>query len=240
MKSVLAAICLACSVSGAELPVDTKIEIRLKTKVSSNTSKPHDPLEAIVIQPVFLNNQCVIPVDATLRGEVVKAEPSAAADQRAVLQLDFNQLVGKRGKTITVATKVADVDNGRESVDDSGVIQGILASESLSNRMDTGLSKLSDHASGFAGILQLAKSKLLKTTDAEIVYDSGVEMTLKLTAKETIDPSAVAGMTAPIQATPADPRLQQLVNAQPFQTVAVKPPSLPTRPTSCLSARRSS
>ena len=69
MKSVLAAICLACSVSCAELPVDTKIEIRLKTKVSSNASKPHDPLEAIVIPAVFLNDQCIIPIDATLRGE---------------------------------------------------------------------------------------------------------------------------------------------------------------------------
>jgi hypothetical protein len=224
MKSVLAAICLACSVSGAELPADTKIEIRLKTKVSSNASKPHDPLDAIVIQPVLLGNQCVIPIDATLRGEVVKAEPSAAADQRALLQLDFNQLLGKRGKTIALTAKVADVDNGRESVDDSGVIQGIVASESLSNRMDTGLTKLGSRASGLADILQLAKTKFLKTTDAEIVYDSGVEMTLKLTAKETIDPAAISGMTAPVQATAADPRLQQLVNAQPFQTIAEKPP----------------
>jgi LssY C-terminus len=224
MKSLLAAICLVCSVSGAELPADTKIEIRLKTKVSSNASKPHDALEATVIQPVLLGNQCVIPIGATLRGEVVKAEPSAAADQRALLQLDFNQLITKRGKTIALAAKVADVDNGRESVDDSGVIQGIVASESLSNRMDQGLTKLSGRASGLADILQLAKTKLIKTTDSEIVYDSGVEMTLKVTAKETVGPAAVSGMTVKIQAAAAPPGLQQLVNAQPFQTIAEKPP----------------
>jgi hypothetical protein len=224
MKSVLAAVCLACSVSGAELPAGTKIEIRLKTKVSSNASKPHDPLEAIVIEPVLIGSQCIIPLGATVRGEVARSEPSAAADQRALLQLDFTQLVGKHEKPIPLAAKVTDVENGRESVDESGVIQGIVASESLSNRMDQGLEKLTDRASGLAGILQLAKTKLIKTTDAEIVYDSGVEMTIALTAKETIDPADVPGMTANIQPAAADRRLEQLVNAQPFQTIAEKPP----------------
>src|SRR5580704_5598890 len=149
MKSVLAAVCLACSVSGAELPGGTKIEIRLKTKVSSNASKPHDPLEAIVIEPVLIGSQCIIPLGATVRGEVARSEPSAAADQRALLQLDFTQLVGKHEKPIPLAAKVTDVENGRESVDESGVIQGIVASESLSNRMDQGLDKLSNRASGF-------------------------------------------------------------------------------------------
>jgi hypothetical protein len=224
MKSVLAAIALASSIWAAELPVDTKIEIRLKTKVSSNASKPHDPLEAMVIQPVLLGEQCVIPIGATLRGEVTKAEPSAAADQRASLQLDFNQLRGKNGKTIPIAAKVADIDNSRESVDKDGLIEGIVASDSLSNRMDQGLSKLSGRASGLADILQLAKTKLIKTTDAEIVYDPGVEMTLALTSREKVDPAAIDGMSVKIQAATAEPRLRELVNAQPYQTIAEKPP----------------
>jgi hypothetical protein len=224
MKSVLAAICLVYSLSGAELPVGAKISIRLKTKVASNISKPHDALEAVVIQPVQAGNQTLIPTGATLRGEVVKAQPSEAADQRATLQLDFNRLTGSRGRTIALSTKLKDVDNARESVDESGVIQGIVASESLSNRMDQGLTKLSARASGLADILQLAKTKLLKTTDSEIVYEPGVEMTIELASKASIDPASVPGLSVPLQPTNPEPRLQQMVDAQPFQSSAEKPP----------------
>jgi hypothetical protein len=224
MKSVLAAICLVCSVSAAELPVGTKISLRLKTKVASNSSKPHDALEAVVIQPVLSGSQGLIPTGATLRGEVVKAQPSEAADQRATLQLDFNRLNGSRGKTIALSTKLDEVDNARESVDESGVIQGIVASESLSSRMDQGLNKLSARASGLADILQLAKTKLIKTTDSEIVYEPGVEMTIELTAKAAIDPGSIPGLSVPPRPTDPEPRLQQMANGQPFQTIAEKPP----------------
>jgi hypothetical protein len=224
MKSALALICLACAASGADAPAGAKIEIRLKTKVSSNASKPHDALEAIVIQPVGAANRSLIPMGATLRGEVVNAQPAQAADQRATLQLDFNQLAGPAGKTIALATKRAAVDNARESVDDSGVIQGILASESLSNRMDQGINKLSERASGLADILQLAKTKLFKTTDSEIVYEPGVEMTLTLTSTPPGEAGAAPGLTVRTRPTAADPRLEAMVNAQPFQTIAEKPP----------------
>lgn len=224
MMRVLAVICMACAAFAAELPAGSKIVIRLKTGVASNTAKAHDPVEAIVVQPVVLNGQSLIPLGAVVRGEVVKAQPSEAADQRASLQLDLNRLVKSRGGSVALATKLDEVDNARENVDENGVIQGILASESLSNRMDQGLSKLSARASGLADILQLAKDKLLKTADAEIVYGAGVEMIIELTAKASIAPGSIAGLAVPLLPAPADSRLRQMVNAQAFQTIAEKPP----------------
>lgn len=224
MMRVLAVICMACAAFAAELPAGSKIVIRLKTGVASNTAKAHDPLEAIVVQPVVANGQSLVPIGAVVSGEVVKAQPSEAADQRASLQLDFNRLVKSRGGSVALATKLDEVDNARENVDENGAIQGILASESLSDRMDQGLSKLSARASGLADILQLAKDKLLKTADAEIVYGAGVEMIIELTAKASIAPGSIAGLAVPLLPAPADSRLRQMVNAQAFQTIAEKPP----------------
>ncbi len=224
MKSVLPLLCLVCCASAAELPAGAVIGIRLKTKVSSNASRANDPIEAVVIKPVMSGDRFLIPYGAVIKGQVVKVQPSEAADKRASLELNFNQLAATRGKSIKLPAKITGVENARETVDDKGVIQGILASETLSAKMDQGLSKLGDRAQGLADILQIAKAAVVKTADSEIVYPPGVEMTLALTGKVTIDPGAIPGMTINLQPIVAESRLQQLVNSQPFQTVAAKPP----------------
>jgi hypothetical protein len=223
MKHIAALALLVWSAAAAELPAGTPIEIRLKTRIASNTSKPHDPVEAVVIRPVLSDSQFIIPYGAVLRGQVERAHPAPAADQRAVLELRFNQIAGA-GENIKVSTKVTEVDNARESVDENGVIQGILASETLSARMDQGLTKLSQRASGLADILQLAKDAMVKTADSEIVYEPGVEMTIQLSSKVEIDPGSVPGEQITFQLLTSEAQLQKLVNAQPFQTVAAKPP----------------
>src|SRR5438477_9554266 len=83
MKCVAVLICIIWNASAVELPAGTPIAIRLKSKIASNASKPHDPIEAVVIQPVMAGDQFVIPYGAVLRGQVDKAQSAAAADQRA-------------------------------------------------------------------------------------------------------------------------------------------------------------
>src|SRR6202140_4357078 len=182
MKTVLPLLCLVCCASGAELPAGAVIGIRLKTKVSSNASRANDPIEAVVIKPVMSGDHFLIPYGAVIKGQVAKAQPSEASDKRASLELNFNQIVAAHGKTINLTTKMTDVENARETVDEKGAIQGILASETLSARMDQGLSKLGEHAQGLADILQIAKAVVVKSTDSEIVYGPGVEMTLALSS----------------------------------------------------------
>jgi hypothetical protein len=223
MKIVLPLLCLACCATAADLPAGTAIQIRLTSKVSSNASRANDPVEAVVIKPVMSGDRFLIPYGAVIKGQVGKAQPSEAADKRASLDLNLNQLAGARGKILKLPAKITAVDNARESVDEAGAIQGILASETLSARMDQGLSKLGERAQGLADILQIAKSAVVKTTDSEIVYAPGVEMTLTLTGKVTID-SDIPGMAINVQPVAAESRLQQLVNSQPFQTIAAKPP----------------
>src|SRR5689334_6315787 len=44
-----------------QLPAGTEIQIRLTTKVSTQTSKAKDPVEAAVIAPVMVDGQFAIP-----------------------------------------------------------------------------------------------------------------------------------------------------------------------------------
>src|SRR5260370_29167311 len=91
MKRIAVLICLVRIACAAELPAGTPIAIRLKNKIASNASKSHDPVEAVVIQPVMAGDQFVIPYGAVVRGQIDKAQSAAAADQRADLELHFDQ-----------------------------------------------------------------------------------------------------------------------------------------------------
>jgi hypothetical protein len=115
---------------------------------------------------------------------------------------------------------VTEVENAREQVDDQGTIQGILATETITGKLDAGINKLSERYSGLAGVLGTVKSAVFKAAEGDISYDSGVEMTLKLANPAEITPPAPPKLE-PVADTAA---LEMLIAAEPFQTVAENPP----------------
>jgi hypothetical protein len=204
-----------------QVPAGTEVNLRLTTKVASSTSKLKDTVEAIVIQPVMAGGQYVIPAGATVHGVVIEAKPSTGPDDRAMLDVVFNQLDLPGGKVKLVST-VSEIDNARESVNSNGQIQGIVASESISARLDAGIARVGQRFGGLAGILEKAKSAVLQEPDANIVYEPGVELTIKL--DEPLDLKAGGSGFANLQKVPAESQLKAVVAAHPFQTRAQAPP----------------
>ena len=193
------------------LPAGTQLEIRLKTKVASNSSKEKDPVEAILIQPIASGGSIVIPAGAQVRGEVKKATPIAKPGERATLELQFSSLDGTQ-----IETKLVEVDNARETVDETGRILGILASETYAARLDQGVERVSKKYSKLGGFLDTMRSVVFQEPDPEIVYDAGVEMTLALTKTAEWK----GGATAQPNLAPVSPEAEvfDLVNSQPWQT----------------------
>jgi hypothetical protein len=205
------------------VPAGAQLQVRLKTKIASNTSKPDDPVETTVIAPVIVNGALAIPAGIALRGVVTGASAATDPTVRATLALDFRELE-MGGRRIRVHTLLTAVENARESVNDKGEIQGILANETLSARMDSGIDKVTEKYSGLGGFLSAAKSAVFKEAEGDISYDSGVEIDVKLTAALTLTGAPPPGPDAALQPV-ADPRaLIDLVNRQPFQSRAQKPP----------------
>ena len=152
---------------GLTVPAATEIQIRLKTKVATATSKAKDPVEAVVIAPVMVDGQFLIPAGAVVRGTVEKAAQSTKPDERSTLLLAFSEIEAA-GAKLKLAARVAGVENAREKVDDQGQIAGILANETISGGIDAGLSKLAEHASGFADLLGTVKKAVLKEPESDI------------------------------------------------------------------------
>jgi hypothetical protein len=222
-SSALAALVFSVPAFGLQVPAGAEIQIRLKTKVSTQSSKPEDPVEAVVIVPVMADGQFAVPAGATVRGVVEKAVESSKADERSVLVLSFTEIeIG--GASLKMAAQVAGVDNAREKVDDQGQIDGIVAAETISGKLDTEINKIADKYSGLAGILETAKKAVLKPAESDITYDAGVEMDLKLTAPLELKAAMGAGPAAKVGPIPNEAALVSLVAREPFQTVAQKPP----------------
>ncbi len=217
MRSARAFLALAVCFPafGLTVPAATEIQIRLKTKVATATSKAKDPVEAVVIAPVMVDGQFLIPAGALVRGTVEKASQSTKPDERSTLVLAFSE-IEIAGAKLKLASRVAGVENAREKIDDQGQITGILASETISGRIDAGLSKLAERASGFADLLGTVKKAVLKEPESDIVYDSGVELALSLTAPLELKAASGPGPAANLTPISGERALADLVNRLAF------------------------
>ncbi len=219
MRSALVAALIVGAAHGAVLPPGTELEVRLKSRVASNASKPGDAVEAVLIRPVVVKGEIAVPAGAAVTGTVKAAAPIAKPDTRALLDLAFTKLLD-----FPIDARTASIDNAREAVDDKGQILGILGSETLVARMDAGIAKLTQRSSKFGGFLGTVKAAVLREPEPEIVYGPGVEMTLALAKPAEVKPTAVP----PADLAPAGPEEEifGLVNAQPVQTTTMdKTPS---------------
>ncbi len=217
----IAGLLLASTALLSEIPAGTPIEIRLTTKAGSKISQAKDAVEAVVIANVVDGGQVAIPAGTMVAGQVKSAKSPTQPNQRAELEIEFTELRDSAGGKTQIAAIVSAVDNARETVNDQGKIVGILSSETWSAKIDSSLSNLESRLGKLAEYLAAVKQAVIKPTDPEILCDPGVEMSLKL-SKPLAWKSAVAAAIVP-EIAPAR-ELAALVNAQPFQTIAEKPP----------------
>lgn len=222
--AVLLTSLLTAALSAAVIPADTQISIRLTDKVASESATAQTAVHAVVIAPVVVDGKIVLPAGPTLTGTVKLAKPASDKD-RAQLQLVFTEITDGKVKAPLQAL-VATLENARETVDDKGIITGIDGATAYGNRLNQGIAKLeaNDRLSALGAILQGARQTLkIQEVNANIDYDPGVELTLKLTAPLTWT-GISTGPEARLQPFPREAELPALVNRQPFRTIAAKPP----------------
>ena len=224
MSRAVLLLLVASPLFAVRIPAGTELEIRLTDKIASETMHPHDPVHAVLIAPVMVDGHVALPLMAIITGEVKQAR-GASDSARAQLELTFNR-IGVASYQISMAAQVTEVENARETVDDKGVITGIDASTSYGGRLNEGISKLenNDRFAGLAAILQTAKQGLkIEDVNPNIDYDPGAELMLKLTAPlDWQDPTA--GPESSLEPFPNETALADLVNREPFRTVAQDPP----------------
>jgi LssY C-terminus len=219
VKKVSAVVVFSLAAAGfataARIPTGTQIQIRLTTEVNTATAKVDQPFEALVIAPVVVDGSIALSAGVTLIGHVKEVTAAVNPDDQALLALAFDEIHDASGKKASVGAKLAGVDNARESLDADGRVQGIVASKTGSGRLDQGINKVSQKYPGFADLLSTVKQAVLKETDANIDYKSGVEMSIELT--KPLDWTGAASAPGVSAIEPQD-KLLRLVNSEPFRT----------------------
>jgi hypothetical protein len=183
MAAVLSALLAIAALTTRPLPEGTQLHIRLTTTVGSYASKPGSPVSAVLIAPVTMDGETVLPSGSTLSGRVkaVTRVGFGVRHETAGLDLEFNQLTPLDGDAVPVSAQVAEVDNSRERVTRDGRIQGVRSTGSICYRVSGYIRTLllwEVHAELATWAI---RSLIAQVPEPEIYYPAGVELTLALT-----------------------------------------------------------
>jgi len=169
-------------ISLRQVPVGTELHVRLATPVGSFGSRPGAPVTAVLIAPVAVNGETVLPEGSILSGMVTRAQAVGfgIAHETSALSLDFDTCTLPGGFRMPVATRLLEVDNSREHVIANGSIHGVRTTSSISYRA-TGYIRMVLAWEWHARLaLWAAKMILVQVPEPEIYYPAGVELTLGL------------------------------------------------------------
>jgi len=165
-------------------PAGTQLHVRLTAPVGTYASAVGEPVSAVLIAPVSAETgEVLLPAGSSLEGTVrhVTRVGLGLVHETAALELDFNQIRLPGGAPLPIASRVSEVDNGRERVISNGNILGERTTSSVAYRFSgyirTALCwEIHAHLAFWA-----VKSLLIRVPEPEIYYAPGVEMTLALT-----------------------------------------------------------
>jgi len=214
---LLATVCLAMNVRAAtdDVPAGTRFQIRLISGVSTRTARVGDPVSAVLVVDVPVNDR-ILPAGAVLRGTVAESTSFSWRDPQAILRLAFDALIVGGDRSIPLSAKVVAIDNSRETVDASGRILGIVPPPGPPAGAEDKILRAALLPELF--VLETAEYRAREEERPDIVYAAGVDLAL-----EIVTPIRNAPVVDRRVESPDDPALDSLAAAQPTRTMAGSP-----------------
>jgi hypothetical protein len=222
-SAVLSVLLAIVALTIRPLPRGIQLHIRLMTTVGSYASNPGSAVSAVLIAPVMVDGQTVLPAGSTLSGTVkaVTRVGLGVRHETAGLHLEFNQLTPLDGEAIPISAQVTEVDNSRERVTRDGSIQGVRSTGSICYRVSGYIRTLLQWEVHAELAVWAIRSLIAQVPEPEIYYPAGVELTLTLTEPLSLDAQFNSGERAVGELT-GDQReeLARAAAAMPYRTEA--------------------
>ena len=107
------------------LPVGTPVRIKLETPLSTSSTSKGDAFSGRITQDVKLNDKVILPVGASLQGQVIRVSEPRRIKGKPMIQLLPESVTLPNGQKCAINAAVSDTNkiNGT-SVDDEGRIKG--------------------------------------------------------------------------------------------------------------------
>src|SRR4051812_36889637 len=100
-------VALRAARAAAEIPPDTRLSVRLTNSISSKHSQPGNLVSGLLIAPVRVNGEELLPAGFIVTGTVVEPTEAHKRLNHSVLCLDFGKLIGKSDSAVPFSAKVA-------------------------------------------------------------------------------------------------------------------------------------
>ncbi|MGA3075444.1 MAG: LssY C-terminal domain-containing protein [Bryobacteraceae bacterium] len=208
-----------------QAPAGSEVHIRLTTAVGSYASRAGSPVSAVLIAPVMLDGETVLPAGSVVSGSVKRAASVGLGirHETAALDLEFNRVALLGGDPVALRARVTEVDNAREHVTRDGRIHGVRATDSGSYRVSGYVRDLLFRCELHARIAEvIVKAAVINLPEPEIYLPAGAELTLNLTDSLSLDASAEVPISRAASA-PAREDLRLLAASMPSRTYAPAP-----------------
>jgi opacity protein-like surface antigen len=203
------------------VPAGARLVLRLLQPLSSLKNKEGDPIDAVLISPVSNNGQTLLPQGSQFAGTIAKAHGVGwgVRHETAALTVDFNKAKLPNGNTVFVHTRLSEVENSREKVNDKGTIQGIRSTDTLGRSAESKIASLAAFDPIAYLFTTVSATAALGFAEPEILYPAGTEVVVQLTTP-LITSKAFPSAIPPLASSPAERGdLVDFVRKVPFRTV---------------------
>jgi outer membrane lipoprotein SlyB len=161
------------------VPAGTVLNVRLETTVASNVNREGDPVEALLMEPVVIDDREVLPVGALVKGVVSDVAASGKVKGRAHLGVSFTGLVAHaRGNEYeyTIAAHFARTAPSSKGEDAKKVGVGAAGGAIIGGLIGGGKGAAAGAAVGAGG----GTAVVLATAGTEVRLDHGTLLALTL------------------------------------------------------------
>ena len=125
----------------ATIEPGTKARLVLQSRISSNLNEIGDKFIATLQEPIYVNQQMVIPRDAEFHGRVTAVKPSGRSHKSAEMTVVFDRVLtpwGEEPVEVTI-TAIDDWENDRKyKADSEGKVDGGHRGKETADNVSTG------------------------------------------------------------------------------------------------------
>ena len=90
---------------GRTIPAGTELDVRLQTRLYSDTAQVEDQVEATTVVDLYQENDVLVPAGSLLTGLVTSVDKASRTDRKGSLTVEFNRL-SVNGRTLDVRATV--------------------------------------------------------------------------------------------------------------------------------------
>ncbi|HEX5069718.1 MAG TPA: LssY C-terminal domain-containing protein [Vicinamibacterales bacterium] len=186
--------------------------VRLTSHVSTADSKAGDKIAGVNVTSLVSGGKTIATPGCTMPGIVLKSLRPKGVNEREVMAFEFTTIVDADKVSHTIKTKLIDVDNARETVNQDGDVLGVAP---VDKKPENPSDVLKTAANG-GQIMRALVSKVIGRVPPQIDYKAGAELIFRVT--ELPAEKSIMCRTVPPELA-QNKELTALVNGQPLHSL---------------------